>query len=46
MPQFYSKEANIRVEIVKHALEALQGKLGTMQATLHEVQLEREELCE
>jgi len=46
MPHFYFKEANLRVEVVKHGLEALRGKLGTMQNTLHEVELKRNELCE
>jgi hypothetical protein len=45
----YSKEANLKVKIAKHVPKALQGELGTMQATLHEVELAHnvlhEQLC-
>jgi capsule polysaccharide export protein KpsE/RkpR len=45
-PPIYSREANSNVEITKDALQALQGELGTIQATLHEVELEHNELNE
>ncbi len=45
----YSKEANVKVKIAKHVPKALQGELGTMQVTLHEVELAHnvlhEQLC-
>ncbi len=39
-PLLYFKEANLKVEILEHFFKALQRELGTMQATLHEMELE------
>jgi len=37
---------NLKAKITKYAFDALQGELGTMQAALHEVELEHNVLCE
>jgi hypothetical protein len=34
-----SREVNLRAKIVEHAFEAVQEELGTMHATLHEMEL-------
>ncbi len=34
-----SREVNLRAKIVEHAFEAIQEELGTMHATLHEMEL-------
>ncbi len=38
-PLLYFKEANLKVKILEHFFKALQKGLGTMQSTLHEVEL-------
>jgi hypothetical protein len=42
----YSRELDLKAKIIEYALEALQGELGIMQSTLHEVELEHNALCE
>ncbi len=39
-PLLYFKKANLKVEILEFFFLTLQKGLGTMQATLHEVELE------
>jgi hypothetical protein len=46
LPLLYSKETNLKVEIVEYAFEKLKKELGTMQTRLYEVELEHNELCE
>jgi hypothetical protein len=41
----HSRELNLNAKMIEYALEALQGELGIMQATLHEVELEHNVLC-
>jgi hypothetical protein len=40
-----ARELNLNAKMIEHALEALQGGLGIMQATMHEVELEHNVLC-
>jgi hypothetical protein len=37
----YSREANLKVNIIGHAFKAMQGELGTMHVTLDEMKFER-----
>jgi hypothetical protein len=41
----YYKELNWKAKTAKHAFEVLQGELGTMQATLHDVELSNPSFC-
>lgn len=45
-PPLNYREASLKAKIVKHAFDALQGELATMQTTPFEAELECNKVCE